>query len=295
MSRCKNMENSYILRNPSQNEIINVIDQNVSDFLSKVLDFIDKDDFLKKNPNSEFYVKNEVSKLFTGINYPLWNSFWGANFTEQEVKEKVSTLVNQAKRRNIPFMWWVGALSKPHNLGDYLVKAGLIKDESPGMYLNLREIDGTKYQKALDQSKIKIALVSNPKEEEQWGDVCSTTFGMDEIKDEVGRIWRVCFKFCNGYLATIEGKPVGASLVFYSSGVAGIYNVGVYSEYRNRGIGKAITMAPLLQAKKKGYEISILQSSELGFNVYSNIGFKECCKCGQYIYIPDTQTEEKHG
>ncbi len=286
------MENS-ILRNPSQNEIINAIDQNMSDFLSIVLDFIDKNDFLKENPNSEFYVKNEVSKLFTGINYPLWNSFWGANFTEQEVKEKVSTLVNQAKRRNIPFMWWVGALSKPHNLGDYLVKAGLIKDESPGMYLNLREIDETRYQKVLDQSKIKIERVLNPKEEEQWSDICSTTFGMDEIKDEVGHIWTILFEFCDAYLATLEGKPVGTSLVFYSSGVAGIYNVSVCPEYRNRGIGKTITMAPLLQAKKKGYEISILTSSELGFNVYTNMGFKECCKYEAYMYAPENQKEEK--
>jgi len=233
-----------------------------------------------------------VSKFFTGMNVAMWNSFWGANFTEQEVKEKVSTLISQAKRKNIPFMWGVGALSKPYNLGDYIVKAGLIKHESPGMYLNLTEIDETKYQVALDQSKIKIERVSNPKEEEQWSDICSTAFGMEKIKDEVGRIWRVIFKFCDSYLATIEGKPVGASLVLYGSGVAGIYCVAVCSEYRNRGIGKAITMAPLLQAKKKGYEISVLTASQLGFSVYSKIGFKECCKHETYIYIPQ-QIEEK--
>ena len=96
------MENSYILRNPSENEIINVIDQNVSDLWKKNFDYLDKDYFLKKNPNSEFSVKNDVSKFFTGMNVAMWNSFWGANFTEQEVKEKVSTLISQAKRKNIP-------------------------------------------------------------------------------------------------------------------------------------------------------------------------------------------------
>ena len=285
------MENSYILRNPSENEIIDVIDQNGSDFFSTIVDFLDKDEFFKKNPNSEFSKKNDVSKLFTGINYPFWNSLWGANFTEQEVKEKVSTLISQAKRKNIPFMWFVGVLSKPHNLGDYLEKAGLIKDESPGMYLNLRELDGLKYQEVLDQSKIKIERVSNPKEEEHWADICSTIFGMDEVKDEVGRIWSFCFKICDAYLATHDGKPVGASMVFYSSGVAGIYNVAVYPEYRNRGIGTAITMAPLLQAKKKGYEISVLTASQLGFNAYSKIGFKECWKYENYIYIPQPNEE----
>ncbi|MHA1745367.1 MAG: hypothetical protein ACTSWW_05170, partial [Promethearchaeota archaeon] len=79
-----------------------------------------------------------MSKIITGINHPFGNPVWGANFAEQDVQEKINTIVSQVKRKNIPFMWFVGALSKPQNLGDYLVKAGLIKGESTGMYLNLR-------------------------------------------------------------------------------------------------------------------------------------------------------------
>jgi GNAT superfamily N-acetyltransferase len=169
----------------------------------------------------------------------------------------------------------------------------LIKNEDVGMYLKLRELDRTKYQEAIDQSKIDIVQVSTPTEEEQWIEICATAFEMDEAIDEVGRIWRSFFKYCDAYLATIEGKPVGVSLVFYSSGVAGIYGVGVHPDYRKRGIGTAITMAPLLQAKKKGYEISVLNASELGFPVYSHIGFKECCKYGMYTYTPSNQKEEK--
>ncbi len=80
-------------------------------------------------------------------------------------------------------------------------------------------------------------------------------------------------------------------MVFYSSGVAGIYNVAVLPEYRNRGIGTAITMAALIQAKKKGYEISTIVSSDMGFKVYSKIGYKGCCKYDQYIYIPQPNEE----
>ncbi len=77
---------------------------------------------------------------------------------------------------------------KPPNLGDFLVNEGLIKNESPGMYLNLKEIDENKYQMLLDKSKIKIEHVSNPKEEEQWNDVCITSFELTEIKDDANRI-----------------------------------------------------------------------------------------------------------
>ena len=95
----------------------------------------------------------------------------------------------------------------------------------------------------------------------------------------------------DAYLAIFEGVPVGISMIFYGSGVAGIYNVGVLPEYRKRGIGTALTMEPLYQAKKKGYEISILSSSESGFKIYSQIGYKECCKFNQYIYIPQPNEE----
>ena len=286
------MENSYILRNPSENEIINVIDQNQSDLMNKLLDFVEKGEYLNKYPKSEISVKKNVSKVFLGLNHPMMNVFYNVNLTEQEVEEKVNNLLSQAKSKNIPFMWQVGALTKPHNLGEYLVIAGLIKEESPGMYMNLREIDEIKYQEALDHSKIKIERVSNSKEEEQWIDICFSTFELDKFKNEIGQMWSLYFKFCDAYLAIYEGKPVGVSLVFYSSGVAGIYCCGVCPEYRNRGIGKAITMAPILQAKKKGYEISVLTASQLGFYAYSKIGFKECCKYETYIYTPQ-ENEEK--
>lgn len=287
------MENSNILRNPSKNEIMKAIDQNQSDFLSKSLKFVDKDELLKMYPNSDYYVKDDVSKYFMGVNHPMMNVFCDTNFSEQEVEEKVKTLLSQAMSENLPFMWWAGALTKPQNLGEYLTKVGMIKDESPSMYLNLKEIDEKKYQKALNQSKIKIVRVSNPKEEEQWIDTFSTIFELEDFKDDFGRICRIWFQIRDAFLAILnEGKPVGVSLVSYSSGVAAIYNVGVISEYRNRGIGTAITMAPLLQAKKKGYEISTLCSSELGFKVYAQIGYKECGKYTQYIYIPQPSEEK---
>ena len=250
------------------------------------LDLVDKDELLKIYPNSEFSVENDVSIFFMGINHPMMNIVCNANFSEQEVEEKVNIIIDQIKRKKIPFIWFVGALSKPYNLGEYLVKEDLMKIESPKMYLNLKEINEIKYQKVVDQSNIKVTSVSNPKEEEQWIGVCVASFDLDGIRDDAGRVWNLYFKFCDAYIATLEGKAVGASMVFYGAGVVGIYNVGVCPEYRNRGIGTAITMAPLLQAKKMGYEISILVSSELGFKVYSQIGYKECCKFGQYIHIP---------
>ena len=138
------MENSNILRNPSIDEIMIAIDQNQSDLLSKSLNFVDIDELSKLYSNSDYYVKDEVSKYFFGVNHPMINVFYDTNISEQEVEEKVNILLSQAKNENIPFMWWAGALTKPQNLGKCLTRSGLIKDESPCMYLNLKEIDELK-------------------------------------------------------------------------------------------------------------------------------------------------------
>ena len=287
----RTMKKTLILENPSKNEIINVIHQNGTEFWRNTLEYYLKDDFLRKNSNLEYSLDNDVSFFFTGIKNPFGNAIWGANFTEQEAQEKVSIILNKVIRNKIPIIWWVGSVSKPNNLGDYLVKTGLIKHESLGMYLILKELEIQQYQQILDKTKIQIERVSTPKSEKQWSDLCSTLFNMSEVKEEIDQIWRLYYKFCDVYLATLEGQPVGASLGFYGSGVVGIYNVCVYPEYRKQGIGTALTMAPLLQAKKKGYEISILMASSMAINLYKHIGYKECCNYRFYIYTPDNPKE----
>ncbi|MGF7056835.1 GNAT family N-acetyltransferase [Brassicibacter mesophilus] len=87
------------------------------------------------------------------------------------------------------------------------------------------------------------------------------------------------FKF---YLGTYKGKPVASSLLFLSNGVAGIYHVATLPEYRSKGIGKQITLAPLYYAKATGYKISTLQATSLGEVIYKKIGFKQYCTLGRY-------------
>jgi GNAT superfamily N-acetyltransferase len=56
---------------------------------------------------------------------------------------------------------------------------------------------------------------------------------------------------------------------------------------RRRGIGKALTLQPLIEARKLGYNLGVLGSSEMGYGVYQSLGFKEYCKIHQYIWQPE--------
>jgi hypothetical protein len=77
------------------------------------------------------------------------------------------------------------------------------------------------------------------------------------------------------FVATLDGQVVGHSLVLFTAGpygVAGIYDVGVVPGARNRGIGKAVTLAACLYARERGYRYAVLNAT--GRRMYEELGFQ---------------------
>lgn len=84
------------------------------------------------------------------------------------------------------------------------------------------------------------------------------------------------------FLGRLDGKPVATSALFYARGVAGIYFVSTLEDYRNRGIGSAMTATTMLMAKSQSYRIAILQATEIGERVYNKLGFERLSTFGNY-------------
>ncbi|RPI01183.1 MAG: N-acetyltransferase [Ignavibacteriae bacterium] len=105
----------------------------------------------------------------------------------------------------------------------------------------------------------------------------------------VGAIFNPQFRT---YLALLDGKPVGTSQLFLSEGVAGIYNVSCIPEARGQGIGSAITLAPLLEARRMRYRIGILQASQQGYSVYRRLGFQDFGNLSLHLWENDSGMNE---
>ena len=124
----------------------------------------------------------------------------------------------------------------------------------------------------------------------QWIHVASIGF---RISEKFEKVWYDFFvdvirnpQF-RTYLALLDGKPVGTSQLFLSEGVAGIYNVTCVPEARGQGVGSAVTMAPLVEARREGYRICVLQASKQGYNVYCRLGFRDFGNLSVYLWEND--------
>ncbi|MGE5375809.1 MAG: GNAT family N-acetyltransferase, partial [Bacteroidota bacterium] len=140
------------------------------------------------------------------------------------------------------------------------------------------------------RSGLRIVPVDGELVLKQWIHVASIGFRIEESfeKDWFDFFADVIFdtRF-QTYLALLDGKPVATSQLFLSEGVAGIYNVSCIPDARGQGIGSVITLAPLLEARRMGYRIGILQASKEGYNVYRRLGFQDYGKLSVYLWEND--------
>jgi GNAT superfamily N-acetyltransferase len=139
---------------------------------------------------------------------------------------------------------------------------------------------------------LKIVRVEDQETLRQWIHAASLGFNVPAEYEDVWYEFFVEAVFEQpfwSYLAVLDGQPVGTSQLFLSAGVAGIYNVTCIPEARGLGIGAAITLAPLLDARAIGYRIAILQASQMGARVYRRLGFQDFGLLSVYLWKNDAE------
>jgi hypothetical protein len=83
-----------------------------------------------------------------------------------------------------------------------------------------------------------------------------------------------------------HGTIVCTSVCYLDEGLAGIYCVSTLPTERRKGLGAHATAEPLRLAARLGYQVGILQSSEVGHAVYRSLGFADFGGVPVYVRIP---------
>ena len=209
-----------------------------------------------------------------------------ADLTREEADGEIEASLQRMRAHWVPGSWHVGPSMRPPDLGGRLIAHGFeYVGDDIGMSVDLSELP----ERVPVPENLVIERVHDEAGLAAWVEALGSGFGEGPVEAEwVGEMYRrLGFEGpWRHYFGILAGEPVATATSFFGAGVAGIYFVCTVERARRRGIGAALTLAALREARKMGYGVGVLGSSEMGYPVYRGLGFEEYCRIGLYEWRP---------
>jgi hypothetical protein len=220
----------------------------------------------------------------TGLPCDTFNVVCRARLTADSAREAAAAAIAHFRDAGRPFSWWVGPGDRPPDLGEILQAAGLEAAESEvAMAADLATLDET----AEPPRGLRIERARTTEQVRDFAAVNAANW--DPPDPDVLRFYEAATPALLApdaplwlYVGYLDDRPVAASELTLGGGVAGLYGVSTLVPYRRRGIGGAMTLRPLLDARAAGYRTAVLQASAEGAGVYARIGFKAFGRITEY-------------
>jgi|GEM_PF-2104665 len=246
----------------SQSKLVNLIDNTTAEFFLE-LGRLNKDEVLDIPEIKYIFTKNWQSRIFM------------TNFSELNASKNIIHVISRIKELKIPVLWFVTPMSRPKNLKKILKDHGFTYQNNwRAMAIDLKTVserfnvpEGMTIKEVLNLEDLKI-----------WTDVLVKSFEFPIIVESYKKYFinagleNLNFHY---YLGLFNDKPVSSSVLFKGDRAAGIFYIGTIPKARGKGLAKTMVYYILNKARNEGYDISILQASEMGYPLYKKVGFKE--------------------
>ncbi len=232
-----------------------------------------------RSPFGEIYHGPDLMRCVSGIPVPMRNGVFQARLASDQVDTRIGEMLAYFEAHHLPMMWVVGPASQPPDLGTRLMSCGFIHAfAAAGMAADLQAIN----EQVDTPPEFVIRPVTDRETLWDFVSVFNTSFGLPETVHQ---------RFFDGYMAVglgkdqplrhyvgyLDKKPVATASVVLGESVAGVNAIGTIPEVRRKGIGAAITLVTLREARAAGYRVAVLASSPIAQGVYRQLGFKEYC------------------
>jgi ribosomal protein S18 acetylase RimI-like enzyme len=221
----------------------------------------------------------------SGLERAGYNGITFASLESHELDSEIERCLEPFRQTKTPLTWWVGPLSSPGTLGRTLQQHGFVHNRDMiGMAAPLDSLSacqpletGYFFEQVLDAAGLAA-----------WMPLFARTFGIPEVEiplvlDIFEQLSFVSGSAWRHYSLRANGQIVATGSLHLGAGVAGLYNIATQPEYRQRGLGREITLLIFEQAHQMGYELGTLQTTyPNALRLYHRIGFEVYCKIGVY-------------
>jgi GNAT superfamily N-acetyltransferase len=246
-------------------------------------------------PGSEIVESEKISYHHAFPSNPMFKGVWRTRLSDAEADAVIDETLAWYRARQAPFIfWWTEQGTTPGDLGERLMKRGMLSMErqmedfakgiqstevgAPGMIADLRHMNEATLRQVpggftIDAARTETDLYEFKRvfiegyEAPEWA---AQAWVDATLRVGIGQTpWKM-------YVGRLNGEAVATNILFNGGGVASVYGVATVPSARGKGIGGAITLKPLLEARDMGYRYAVLFASEMGIHAYERIGFRLC-------------------
>lgn len=227
---------------------------------------------------------DELVVIDAGLASDIFNVVCRARLSPSSLDRRIEEVADTFRRLERPFTWWVGPNDRPRELGRELVGRGFIETGSePAMAAGLDRLETVD----LSPAGLRIARVDSSGQVSEFGRILSSLAvppdrSVGLFYDEAAPSLLAADSPLWLYLGYLDGEPVASAELTVGGGIVGLYNVATAVQHRGKGIGSAMTLGPLLDAREAGFETAILQASEDGYRIYQRLGFRVTGRYTEY-------------
>jgi ribosomal protein S18 acetylase RimI-like enzyme len=174
-----------------------------------------------------------------------------------------------------PFSWWHGPGDQPAHLSSLLESAGLGRaDGELAMWIDLATVRDAPLPDGLT-----IRPVRNADDLQTYARLLAALWSPPDVHvvgfyKRAERLLLAADALLRMYLGVIDGTPVATAEATLQDETVGLYNISTAPAFRRRGIGSAMTRAPLIDARTQDASLGILQAAPEGVSIYERVGFR---------------------
>jgi ribosomal protein S18 acetylase RimI-like enzyme len=216
--------------------------------------------------------------------YPISRSgsFYNSAFVQNPLSFVIKEVEHAYAERKLPFAIVLPRL-KPYE------KLGKLLDEReyslspPWMLMTLKEMTGNSNPEVRVEEIDRTKLGNWFELQDAFPQVESSRSARLEMIEKISRE-----KSAQFLLASLQGRSVGAGLLFMKSKIASIHMIATLPEVRRRHVATTVTLEAIRRAKKDKPELVWLRTRRggTGEKVYTRIGFKILSDILSYTKTP---------
>ena len=243
-------------------------------------------------PSARLHDGPDGAWFHTEIPFFPFNQVLRVAYADDQASPAIDDLLRAFRAPGLPFCWNVGPASRPSDLSARIQALG--PDRTGGMPAMAIDLSSALDSPALSGGAV-IERVGDMPALDRWAAAYRDGFGLPpgfvaalhNAYATIGFDSKAPFRH---YVALLRGKPVASATMFCHDGpspersrrVASLWHITTLPDARGQGIGAAMTVVPLQDARELGCRTGILYASEMGTPLYQRLGFRELFRLEQF-------------